>query len=165
MTLLQVIREIERVAAKQPAVNSIARENVFLLNEEPAVRYGVFSWSQGQHGETLANDMRAYRFTFFYVDRLTEDKSNAVEAQSVGFDTLGNILRELAEEFEVDGWSVDTFTQRFADECAGAYCSVTLRALRGGCAEVFPEYGPGDFNYDFNNDFLIWKKKEVKIIR
>lgn len=166
MTLLQVIQAIERVAAKQPSVNTIVRENVFLLNENPAARYGVFSWSQNQHGESISTDYRSYRFTFFYVDRLTESKDNAVECQSVGIETLGNIIRELGEVLPVSDWAVDVFRDRFADECAGAYCSVTLQALRGSaCWEDFPEFYEGDFNNDFNDDFLRWKAKEVAIIK
>lgn len=165
MTLLETIKAIEIVAGKQPSVNSIVRDNVFLLNEHPDVKYGVFAWTQGQHSESMDSDWRTYRFTMFYVDRLTQDKSNSVECQSVGMDTLGNILRELAEQFDIQEWSIDPFTQRFADECAGCYATITLRSLRGGCFEDFPELLPGDFNNDYNSDSLTWRGKEVAIIK
>ena len=160
MTLLNVIRRIEAVAGNQPAVGSIVRDNIFLLNERPDVRYGSFAWVQGQHSETMENDMRTYRFTFFYIDRLLQGGSNALEVQSVGMDTLGNIMRTLAEDFDVTEWSVDPFTQRFADECAGAYCSVTLRALRGGCFEEFPEGSEGG-----DSDDMLTTGNEIQILQ
>lgn len=169
MTLLEVIRTIEGVAAAQPSVNTLVRDNVFLLDENPAVRYGAFAWVQQQHGENLENDFRTYRFTFFYVDRLTESRANAVECQSVGFDTLGNILRELAETFDVDEWSIDTFAdykrENFADMTAGAYASVTLRALRGGCFEGFSTRTGGDYGYDYNEDYLTYREKKLQILK
>lgn len=129
MRLVQVIKLIEQVAAAQPSVHMIVRDNVLKLNSDPSARYGVFVWTQGQHGESIDSDWRTWRFTFFYVDRLVRGGKNVTEIQSVGIDTLSNVIRQLAETLEVSEWTYDTFTQRFADECAGAWASVTFRAL------------------------------------
>lgn len=138
MTLLQVIDAIEKVAAKQPAVNTIVRENIYLLNERTGNKYGVFCWSQGTHGETTANDFRTYRFTFYYADRMTENAGNRVECQSVGLDTLGNIIRELAEVFDLNEWTLDTFADKLGDLCAGAYATLSFRVIRGNiCPQIF----------------------------
>ena len=50
------------------------------------------------------------------------------EVQSVGVSTLSNIIRRLADELEIDAldWTIDTFTHRFTDNCAGAYASVDI---------------------------------------
>lgn len=164
MTLLEVIRRIESVAGVQPSVNTIVRDNITLLDSHPAVRYGAFAWVQGQHQESIGTDWRTYRFSFFYLDRLVGDRSNAIEAQSVGMDTIGNVLRVLADDFDIAEWSIDTIAGH-ADECAGVVADVTLRALRGGCGYEYPESTDGDFNNDFNNDFLIFKKKRVEVLQ
>ena len=129
MTLLEVIRAIETAARQQPDVKMVVPNDVFRLNAIPDARYGVFAWTQGRHRVTYTDEYIRYSFTFFYVDRLRNDKANETEVQSVGISTLTNILRTL------EGWGVtpetyefQTFNQRFTDECAGVYCSVILIA-------------------------------------
>lgn len=152
MTLQQLISIIEGIAMQQPSVRMIVQHDVFRLNSAPALRYGVFAWLQNQHSVQLRG-MRSFSFTFFYVDRVTADKSNVTEVQSVGCETIGNILRTLDDmDIDVQSYTLQPFTQRFTDECAGVFCNVTLSALPGTiCDEGF-----ADFNNDFNEDFLIY---------
>lgn len=141
MTLLQFIKILEGVAAKQPAVKMIVQDSVFRLNDNPADKYGAFVWTQGQHSEGLDSDFRTFRFSLFYVDRLLNDKSNQAEVQSTGVEVLSNVIRTLAEEFGVNEWSIDTFTQRFTDECAGAWATVSfLVPIGGNCPAIFEAY-------------------------
>lgn len=132
MTLLQVISTLEGIAGQQPTVASIVRNDVFRLNSIPDASYGVFAWLQNEH--TTSEDGRFIRwsFTLFYVDRLSADKANEVEVQSTGIDTLWNVLRTL-EELDIyqGGAAFRSFTQRFSDECAGVFCTVTLETLAG----------------------------------
>lgn len=153
MTLLQVIKSIERVAASQPSVNMIVENDIFRINKYPDAKYGIFAWLQNQHSSQVGETMRSFSFTFFYVDRLKADLSNQIEIQSVGIDTLANIIGKL----DVFGIETDqtityqVFNQRFQDECAGVWCNVTFSVPVGSlCPEAF-----GDFNDDFNDDFLI----------
>jgi hypothetical protein len=75
----------------------------------------------------VGDNLLHFGFTFFYVDRLAADKSNEVEVQSEGMNVLMNVVVELAElGIMGDEWTARTFTQRFADLCAGAYLNVTL---------------------------------------
>lgn len=154
MTLAQLIQVIEAVAGSQPAVRTVVRNDVFRLNSNPGVEYGVFAWLQGTHTAQLDGDTINYSFTFFYVDRLTFDRSNEIEVQSVGVQTLNNVCRIL------DGHGVyvssdiafTTFNQRFTDECTGAFCTVTLAVpVDSLCAEDFL-----DFSSDFSSDFTIY---------
>lgn len=154
MTLQQVIRTVEVIASKQPAVNMIVRNDIFRLNEAPDARYGVFAWLQGQHTGSVGESLVRYSFTFFYADRLTADLGNQVEVQSTGVEVLTNILRVLDQRgiSVADRYSFRTFNERFHDECAGVFCDVTLEVPAGSlCPEGF-----GDFNDDFNDDFMIW---------
>lgn len=150
MTLLQTIQAIEMAARQQPSVNMIVRNDVFRLNTIADARYGVFVWTQGQH--IIREDLQTFVFTFFYVDRLTFDKRNEVEIQSVGVQTIGNILRTLEEwGLGYEEWTAQTFNQRFEDECAGVFASVRL-VVPGGdlCPDLFP-----DFSSAFSTDFEI----------
>lgn len=155
MTLMQVIKAFEIIASHQPSVNMIVQNDIFRLNSKSDARYGVFGWTQGIHTSGVESNMINYQFTFFYVDRLTEDKGNQIEIQSVGIETLDNIIREMdARGLFVDtNYTMQTFNQRFLDECAGVFCNVTFSVPAASlCSESF-----GDFlETDFNDDFMIW---------
>ena len=148
MTLIQLIRLFEGVAKQQPSINMIVQQDVFRINSAPSLKYGVFAWTQGQHSGGI-NGMQTYSFSLFYVDRLKEDLSNQIEIQSVGCETISNILRILNDhDVEVGNYTMQTFNQRFTDECAGVFCNVTLSVLPTiGCAETYE---------DNDNVFLIY---------
>jgi hypothetical protein len=141
MTLAQLIRLFEGIAKEQPSINMIVQNDVFRINSAPSLKYGVFAWTQGQHSGNI-NGMQTYSFSLFYVDRLKEDLSNQIEIQSVGCETIGNILRMLNEhDVEVGSYTMQTFNQRFTDECAGVYCNVTLSVLpTSRCVEEYSEH-------------------------
>ena len=147
MTLAQVIDIFEKVAMQQPSINMIVQNDVFRINSSPSLKYGVFAWTQGQHSGSIAG-MTSFAFSFFYVDRLKEDLSNQVEVQSAGCETIGNILRALEEyDIEVGNYTMQTFNQRFTDECAGVFCNVTLSVPQvSSCPETYGE----------RTDFLIY---------
>lgn len=141
MNLLQTIRTIEAVAAQQPSVASIVRNDVFRLNALPGVQYGVFAWLQGEHRTDAQGDLLTFNFTLFHVDRLTFDKGNEIEVQSTAIETLENILRGIAAYGIMAGeYTFRTFNQRFSDDCAGAFCVVSLEVPKDGvCPFDFPE--------------------------
>lgn len=141
MTLSQLIRTIEKVAIAQPSINSIVQNDIFKMNSHPSLEYGVFAWTQGQHNGSVDGN-QSYSFSLFYVDRLTASKDNEVEVQSVGCETLRNILKTLSEEYDVDvnSYTLQTFNQRFTDECAGVFANVTLTVLPiTNCSEEFDD--------------------------
>lgn len=141
MTLSQVIKAVEKVAMSQPSINMIVQNDVFRINSAPSLKYGVFAWLQGQHSGVISSGMTTFNFTFFYVDRLNEDKSNQIEIQSVGCETLANIVRTLDDlGIYVESYSLQTFNQRFTDECAGVFSNVSLSVPAVAvCGESFLE--------------------------
>lgn len=156
MTLVETIQAIEVAASRQPSVNMIVRNDVFRLNTFPDAKYGVFAWTQGLH--EMGIDLQTFAFTFFYVDRLTEDKGNEIEVQSVGLSTIGNIVRLLDEwGIPMRDWTAQTFNQRFMDECAGVYATVRMDVPVGYVCAVddadYPSYiDPARNDYlDLNN--------------
>lgn len=155
MTLAEVIRTIESVAKEQPSINMIVRNDVFRINAAPNLKYGVFAWLQREHRYELGTDSYQFSFTFFYVDRLTEDGSNEIEIQSTGISTLSNMIKALDDRgVEIAGdYLFQAFNQRFVDVCAGVYCNVTfVVSADDTCAEGYPDFK----GRDFNDDFLIY---------
>lgn len=143
MTLKDLIHAIEITAAEQPCVQEIVQEDIFRLNTLPNRKYGVFAWLQGQHTANVASGMVDYAFTLFYVDRLTHDLSNAIDIQSSGMVAIDNIIRTLDEEgIPADNYTVQPFTQRFVDECAGVFATVSFSVPVGSlCPETFDSEG------------------------
>lgn len=141
MNLLQTINALEAQASFQPTIHSIVRNDVFRLSSIPDARYGVFAWLQGEHRTQTDGDFTEFNFTLFYVDRLTFDKKNEVQIQSVGIETLENILLALeARGIFAQEHTFRTFNQRFADECAGVFCNVILEVPKNAlCADDFTE--------------------------
>ena len=154
MTLLETIKAMEVIASKQPSINMVVENDIFRLNAKADARYGVFAFVQGEHSSAIDTNVITYAFTLFYVDRLKNDRSNQIEIQSVGIQTLDNILRTLDELgiYAETGYSFQVFNQRFVDDCAGVMCRVSLSVpLNSVCSDQF-----ADFNNDFNEDFLVF---------
>lgn len=130
MTLYDIIKAIENIALAQPSVKMIVANDIYDLNDKADAQYGVFGYVQGQHA--MSDNAMTFGFTLFYVDRLTEDRSNLQFVQSAGVSTLANILATLTDEFpvEVESSTFDVFTERFSDECAGVMATVSLRTPR-----------------------------------
>lgn len=159
MTLSQIVKAIELIAQNQPAINMVVENDIFRLNKCPDARYGVFGWTQGQHTAGSDRSLISYTFTFYYIDRLTEDRKNQIEVQSVGITTLYNIVKELdARGLYNENYSFQTFNQRFIDECAGAMVTVVIDVpVDSLCSEEYENQDMGDFlDTDFNDDFLIF---------
>ena len=158
MTLMQVIRAIEGIALSQQSINLVVENDVFRLNGKPDARYGVFAWTQGQHTTSIDSNVMTYQFTFYYVDRLNEDKSNQIEVQSVGIQTLDNIIRELDAEglYVSNNCSMRTFNQRFLDECAGVFCNVSIDVPVGSLCPENVMVTDGGFTFAFNDSFRIF---------
>ena len=153
MTLVEVIKVIEVIASRQPSIRMIIENDVFKINEKADARYGIFAWTQGQHSTRVDSNSVDYSFTFFYVDRLKSDNSNQIEIQSVGTETLNNILRTLDDMgIDIDQtFTFQVFNQRFTDLCAGVYVNVILSVPIGAtCPEYFTDFSADDFNDDFN---------------
>lgn len=171
MTLLQLIKMMEAVAANQPAVNMVVRENVYKLNSCPACLYGAFAWTQGTHRASVDSDFTTFSFTLFYVDRLNADKSNGPEIHSVGVEVLNNILRVMAEEVGVSEWRITPFTgQRFADECNGVYATVEFTVPASEiCGQTYNYYvherveGGFDLSWDSAYQVWIWRTQDKTI--
>lgn len=132
MTLYAIIDKLKMLALKHPNVNSAYEGNIYeLMNANPSLKYACFVITQQSHNQDDTYDH--YGFNLFYVDRLVDDmEDNRVQIQSTGKSMLSNIIKAFCEEFdaECDTINYQTFTERFADECAGVYCTITIDMVK-----------------------------------
>ena len=150
MTLSEIIRTMEAVASNQPSIKMVVENDIFRLNARADAKYGVFAFVQQQHTTSIESNIITYAFTLFYVDRLKNDRSNQIEIQSVGIQTLDNIIRRLDEMgiYSETSYSFQVFNQRFVDECAGVFCNVSLSVpLDTLCPEDFGNLNVGVIIY------------------
>lgn len=81
----------------------------------------------------------------YYADRLTNDHSNEYEIKTTAELVLNNIVNYCAEIGDVnEGWTINFFTQQFADELAGGYVSFNVEIEKpiGDC--LIDEYEDED---------------------
>lgn len=150
--LKEFVYLIVKAAKAQPNLRTFLLHDVYRLNHLPDIRYGALVLETEQ-GTLVGEDIMRFNFIIYYVDRLTASRDNMLDAQSTGIDVLHNILKSLPEEVDVISSTYRVFDQKFKDECAGAFVNVTLdMPVESICGEIA---GNGDFNLDFNDDFLI----------
>lgn len=140
MTLLELIKLIESTALNQPNVNDAREGDIYdYLNSNPDIAYSVVFLTQQTHRES--NGFVYYNFYIFYVDRLQSDlESNRALIQSTGMRVLSNIIRIVCDQLDIEVPDVayTPFTQRFADELAGVYCSVEfVLPIEDVCGEEY----------------------------
>lgn len=140
MTLAKIIDTLKMFALKHPNINSAYEGNIYdILNAKPDNKYASVVLTQQSH--TTDETYDHYGFVIFYVDRLVDDlEENRVQIQSIGKSMLGNIITAFCNEFEAEceNISYQPFTQRFTDETAGVYCTITIDIVKDSyCAERY----------------------------
>lgn len=138
-TLYSLTKLIENIAKTQPNVRTAFEGDVYKLDTDPSVKYGVFCLTQGTHTET--EETITYNYSMFYVDRLEQNlEENRLQIQSVGIQVISNILKILAEDYDVDitEHNYQPFTQKFRDETAGQLCTVSITVYKDwSCADEY----------------------------
>ena len=132
MTLYAIIDKLKMLALKHPNVNSAYEGNIYdIMNANPEQKYASVVLTQQSHTQDDTYDH--YGFNLFYVDRLVDNMDdNRVQIQSTGKSMLSNIIKAFCEEFDAECENINyqTFTERFADECAGVYCTITIDMVK-----------------------------------
>ena len=140
MTLYKVIELIKILALKHPNVNSAEEGDIYsILNANQEQKYAKIVLTQDTHTEDEVFDN--YNLNIFYVDRLFSDiETNRLDIQSTAKNVLSNIIRAFCEEFDAECNTINyhTFTERFIDECAGAYAAITISIPKSiNCTEKY----------------------------
>ena len=125
MTLFEIINKLKDIAISKPNINFVGDGDVYTLNSLPNIDYSVFFVTQNDH--SIYQDTITYNLNLFYIDRISDSEDNTLNIQSDGMLQLTNIINTLvfSEDVDVDGdINFVPFIQRFADQCAGVYCTV-----------------------------------------
>ena len=156
MNLLQLTNKIKEAADLHPLVNQVADGSIYEALNTGDVRYPisvVFSQSVVKEVRTIR-----YKYVLYFVDRLVGD--NALEIQTTAISVIQQIINTIGNNVEnisiVDGYSIQPFTEKFADECAGAFVQF----------DIVSENVLGNCSYDEGGDQPILdsyvRKDEVK---
>ena len=144
MNLQQLLHKIESFAKQQKFVNSVTIGDVYEnWNGSPNKKYGALNIDIPQL--IVNSNMQQMQVFLYYADRLTNDHSNEYEIKTTAELVLNNIVNYCAEIGDVnEGWTINFFTQQFADELAGGYVSfyVEIEKPIGDC--LIDEYKDDD---------------------
>ena len=138
MTLFDIIRNLQAIAAQEPSVRSVSDGDIYdALNAAVDIKYGVFHITQDTH--TTNGDLDVWGLNLFYIDRLLDNGENRLSIQSAGITILENVLKRFADTFGAEYMNnivYTPFTQRFKDNCAGVFCKISVSTVMDNlCAE------------------------------
>lgn len=136
--LTNLKNQIGEIALSQPEVNAYGEGSVYdLLNSGGKIEKYAAVVTTFQSA-SIVDDNYTATINLFYIDRLTKfDDNNRLTVQDTAVQTLHNILLQLAEEYDVENESYTLFTQKFADNCAGAYATLKITLPISGCFEQY----------------------------
>lgn len=136
--LTNLKNQIGEIAKSQPEVNAYGEGSVYeLLNSGGKIEKYAAVVATFQSA-SIVDDYYTATVNLFYIDRLTKfDDNNRLTIQDTAVQTLHNILLELAEEYDVENENYTLFTQKFADNCAGAYATIKITLPISGCFEQY----------------------------
>ena len=144
MNLQQLLHKIKSFAKQQKFVNSVTIGDVYEnWNGRPDKKYGALNIDVPQL--TVNSNTQQIQVFLYYADRLTHDHSNEYEIKTTAELVLNNIVNYCAQIGDVnEGWTINFFTQQFADELAGGYVSfyVEIEKPIGDC--LIDEYQDED---------------------
>ena len=136
--LTNLKNQIGEIALSQPEVNAYGEGSVYdLLNSGGKIEKYAAVVTTFQSA-SIVDDNYTATVNLFYIYRLTKfDDNNRLQVQDTAVETLHNILLQLAEEYDVENESYTLFTQKFADNCAGAYATLKITLPISGCFEQY----------------------------
>lgn len=135
MTLRETTDILKEFCANEPNVGFVGVGDVYELNANQDVRYPAMVITQQTHTMVIDEEWYRFHFILFYIDRLTEDKSNENQVQSIAISVLKNLVTNLEGMgiFAQYDYTFNTFTERFESLCAGAYCDIQLNVPIEDC--------------------------------
>lgn len=127
MNFASLIKYIKDVAINNPLVKQAIDGDIYQVNSKEN-QYGIFCVTSDT---VVRNDhTTTYNLTLFYVDRLLEDQSNKNVVQTDGIiciQSVCNFINQNNENIYINTpINYQLFTQRFTDQCAGAWAAVSI---------------------------------------
>ena len=137
MNLYELINAIKQLCEGVPNVHTVLSGDVYQLNSNPDLEYSAMVISQDTHTVRPNDEYIDYTFNIFYVDRLTEDKSNKIDIENTAIQTLKHISNSLDElGFYINDFETQIFEERFEALCAGAYARMVVRVNNDECGNT-----------------------------
>ena len=172
MNLQQLLHKIKSFAKQQKFVNSVTIGDVYEnWNGRPDKKYGALNIDVPQL--TVNSNTQQIQVFLYYADRLTHDHSNEYEIKTTAELVLNNIVNYCAQIGDVnEGWTINFFTQQFADELAGGYVSfyVEIEKPIGDCLideyqdedlELIEDLKEAIIQYEYENAELALLLKDI----
>lgn len=158
MNTLNYIKELVKL---HPAINYVGVGDVFDLNSISNVQYPAI-WIELESAEINLESVDP-TFRLFYIDRLLDDKSNALDVQTDSMYILNQILYSLADAITVEvPLRITPYQQRFNDMCAGAYVDVPVNECTlQDIAITIPVSTPMVFGYWNESDNMLTPKNPL----
>ena len=139
MNLYSFIENLKNVSLSHYDVNEFDCGDVYgIMNKKyhkyPCIVLTIDNIQKGQNDTNIVNG------NLFYIDRQLADESNNLYIESQGVSVLNNIFNK---SYKNGGYPFDTqqftpFSEKFADLCAGAYCTFSgLVDIEDICDEGF----------------------------
>ena len=104
--------------------------DIFQLNSNTNT-YSIINLTINKVTAVKENSER-YEVTLFYVDLLNRDRSNLINIQNDAIESLKGIVYILGMSSDITLYlpiSYIPFTERFTDECAGAFCTLNFEVM------------------------------------
>lgn len=135
MNLIQILKKIQAYSLSLPYVKATHLGDIYeYLNGEPDIKYASVNIDINQ--SVRNGNLISYSVYLYYVDRLTEDKSNWMEIKTTAEQVLNSIINYASTFGDIDdGWVINYFEQQFADNTAGGWVQFNLEVpnVMGDC--------------------------------
>lgn len=127
MNYYNLLRTLKSLSNTHSLVNDYAEGDVYEYMNSGMHKYPCVFMTM--NNITSDSESTNYNFTMFYIDRLISDGSNKINIQSIGVQVIKQILSKLFDiypEIEISSTEYTPFTEKFADDCAGVFCQISL---------------------------------------
>lgn len=139
MTIAALYEVLDQIFLEQPNIRTVYNSDIYQINNDPSAKYCVGGVTENRHRED--DDFFYFSVNLFYIDRLLENKENAVMIESQGVAVLRNVIRTFCGQVgcQVDGQiEYVPFVEKFNDECGGVYAVVSFQLpLDSLCDEIY----------------------------
>lgn len=138
MKYKEIVKIIKNISLALPDVQSFYTGDVYEVNADQSVKYSSIVLTNQEHTFDNINDRFNYNFILFYIDRLTDDEANRVDVHTAAVSALKTIVQHL-EDYNViiNDFKFNLFRERFNDQCAGAYATLSIEVEDNDCTDGF----------------------------
>ena len=138
MKYKDIVKLLKNISLALPDVQSFYCGDVYEVNADQTVKYSSVVLTNQEHSFDNVNDRFQYNFILFYIDRLSDDENNRTDVHTAAVSALKTIVQHL-EDYDViiNDFKFNLFRERFNDQCAGAYATLSVEVEDNDCNEEF----------------------------